>query len=293
MDVDLDSSLMPGLGLRPEHYPFLREKPPISAKWFEAISENYMDSYGQPREMLHFIRRDFPVALHGVSMSLLSAEGIRPGYLKTLKNLVDEIEPFIISDHLCWTGTHASNIHDLLPFPFTQEAFSIACANIDKVQNFLGRAFLIENVSTYLSFENNAWSEWEFIVQLAEHSGAQILLDINNIYVNSCNHNFSPEVYIDYIPSSLVAEVHLAGFSDMGDYLFDTHSNPVWPDVWKLFARFMKKNPKIPFMIEWDEDIPKYQELEWELSKGIDICRQFIPHNEAKEKEEKCRIKSK
>lgn len=267
----ISASCRAGLGLRSKHFPYLEKTPPKEAKWFEIVSENYMQSWGRPREFLHFIRRDFPVAMHGVGMSLASVEGVDRQYLGQLKSLINEIDPFIVSDHLCWTGLNHNNTHDLLPFPFTSESVDVVVNNIDQVQNYLGREILVENVSSYMTFETSEMSEKDFVNEILVRSGAKILLDLNNVYVNAINHNFDAKEYVDSIPSGCIGQMHLAGYSDMGDYLFDTHSKPVWPEVWKLFSRVIKKYPDVPFMIEWDEDIPSFPCLEDELKKAKEL----------------------
>jgi len=261
----------PGLGLRSVHYPYLEKNRSTVAEWFEAISENYMDSYGRPREILHKIRNDYPLALHGVSLSLASAEGLNQKYLCRLKDLYNEFEPFLVSDHICWTGPRASNIHDLLPFPYTNEALECLANNIDHAQSFLQRSLLIENVSTYMTFKESEFNEWDFIVKLLKKTGSKLLLDINNVYVSATNHGFNAKTFLQSIPISLIGQIHLAGYSDMGDFLFDTHSKPVHPQVWQLFEEFVRRVPDIPFMIEWDDDIPEFPQLEAELQKAKNI----------------------
>lgn len=267
-----------GLGLRSEHYPHLEIRAPQEASWFEAISENYMNSAGRPREFLHFIRKDFPVALHGVGMSLASYSGLNKDYIKTLKTLASEIEPFIISDHLCWTGTKDKNLHDLLPFPFTKESLKLVINNVNEAQELLGRQIFVENVSTYMTFKSHEMTEWEFLNELVKGSGCKLLFDINNLYVNAFNHDFSPEEFISHIPHENIGQIHLAGYSDFGTYLFDTHSKPVWPEVWELFSKVIQKVPKIPFMIEWDEKIPSFPDLEKELLKAKKI---YLNHHKS------------
>ncbi|MDO8494632.1 MAG: DUF692 domain-containing protein [Deltaproteobacteria bacterium] len=269
-----ESECKGGAGLRPCHYPFLESNPPTQIDWFESISENYMNSNGRPRRMLRFIREHYPLALHGVSMSLASAEGLNKNYLQRLKNLIDELEPSIVSDHLCWTGNAHGKLHDLLPFPYTRESLDIVVNNLDQAQNFLQRRMVFENVSTYMTFRESEMTEWEFVLETARRSGAKILLDINNIYVSAVNHRFDPYAYLDAIPAELVGQIHLAGYSDMGDFLFDTHSKPVYADVWKLFSHYIKRAPDVPFMIEWDEDIPKFPRLEIEVVKAKKIWEQ-------------------
>lgn len=264
---------MVGVGLRPVHYPHLLARPKTPVQWFEAVSENYMDSEGRPLEMLKAIRRDYPLALHGVSLSIGSAEGPRPGYLERLKRLIERVDPFIVSDHLCWTGAHASNTHDLLPLPYTPETLRLIVERVGRVQDFLGRSIALENVSSYLRFEQSTQSEWDFLVSAARRSGCRILLDLNNVYVNAKNHGFDPCDYVKAVPPELVAQIHLAGFTDMGDYLFDTHSKPVSSDVWELYALAARRMPQAPVLIEWDEDIPPFSELEKQAMMAREVWR--------------------
>ncbi|MBC7372236.1 MAG: DUF692 domain-containing protein [Bdellovibrionaceae bacterium] len=260
-----------GVGLRPTHYTHLLSEGAGSVQWFEAISENFMDSSGRPREILRKIRASYPVALHGVSMSLGSPEGINDLHLARLKSLADEIEPFVVSDHLCWNkfGSHYS--HDLLPVEYTHESFSGLIRNIQQVQETLKRPLLVENVSAYIHSSRAEFTEWEFLVEVCQRTGCKILLDINNIYVNSVNFSFDPLEYLRAIPASLIGQIHLAGFTDMGDYLFDTHSKPVHEKVWELFKFKAPDLAKVPVLIEWDDDIPAFTELESELSRARQI----------------------
>jgi uncharacterized protein (UPF0276 family) len=225
-----------GVGLRPTHYPYLEPRPQTNVTWFEAISENYMDTKGRPLDMLELIRKDYPVALHGVSLSIASTEGLRQNYLHNLRNLVERVNPFIVSDHLCWTGLQQQNLHDLLPIPFTNEALDLIVDHVDHVQTYLGRQILLENVSTYLRLPEPDWTEWDFLKELANRSGCKLLLDLNNLYVNAKNHQFDPSTFLEAIPTPLIGQIHLAGYTDMGTHLFDTHSKPVYPEVWDLFS---------------------------------------------------------
>jgi uncharacterized protein (UPF0276 family) len=267
-----------GVGLRSEHYPFF-EKPieenQHCLKWFEIISENYIDSYGRPRDILNLVRENNPISMHGVSLSIASHEGLNFDYLEKLKQLIKEVDPFLVSDHLCWTGSAHANLHNLLPFAYNEANLSMVSERIDQVQNSLGREMAIENLSAYFDYKESTFTEWDFIKELAKKSGCKLLLDINNIYVNSQNHDFDAKTYLDTIPLDQVAEIHLAGFSDMGDFLFDTHSKPVYPAVWDLFEHVIEKKSDIPVLIEWDEDIPDFRVLEDEAKKAIKIWEKF------------------
>ncbi len=265
---------MVGVGLRSAHFPRLLERPRTPVRWFEAITENYMDSEGRPLEVLRKIRADFPVALHGVSLSIGGVEGPRPGYLEKLKRLVARVEPFLVTDHLCFTGAHATNIHDLLPLPYTEEAIRTVAANVSRVQDFLGRTIALENVSSYLTYKASEMKEEEFLVAIAKRSGCKILLDVNNVYVSAANHGFKAEDYIDAIPSELIAQLHLGGYSDMGTFLFDTHSRAPTDPVWELYRRVIRRVPEIPVLIEWDEAVPDWEGLEAEAVKAIRIAKE-------------------
>lgn len=266
-----DAGPQVGVGLRPVHYPHLLSRPKTAVRWFEAVSENYMDSEGRPLEALLAVRRDYPVALHGVSLSAGGAEGPRPGYLEKLRRLADRVQPWIVTDHLCFTGAHAANAHDLLPLPYTEEAVETVASNVRRAQDALGRAIALENVSSYLAYRESVMSEWEFLVAVARRAGCGILLDVNNVYVSARNHGFEPERYIDAVPPELVKQLHLGGYSDMGDFLFDTHSRAPTEPVWALFRRAAARFPKAPVLVEWDEDVPAWPELEAQAVKAASL----------------------
>lgn len=264
-----------GVGLRSVHFAHLLGRPRLSVKWFEALTENYMDSEGRPLEVLLKIRADFPVALHGVSLSIGGVEGPRPGYLERLKKLADRVSPFLITDHLCFTGAHASNTHDLLPLPYTEEAIATVARNVARAQDVLGRQIALENVSSYLSYRESVMTEEEFLVAVARRAGCKILLDVNNAYVSAMNHKFAPEKYIDAVPADLVAQIHLGGYSDMGNFLFDTHSRAPTDPVWELYRRVIGRLPAgIPVLVEWDEDVPEWADLEAQAAKAAKIAEE-------------------
>lgn len=265
---------MVGVGLRSVHFPRLLTRPRTPVRWFEAISENYMDSRGRPLEVLKAIRADYPVALHGVSLSIGGVEGPRPGYLERLKRLIAEIDPLVVSDHLCFTGAHASNAHDLLPLPYTEEAIRTVAGNVSRVQDFLGRPIALENVSSYLTYKSSEMKEEEFLVAVARRAGCKILLDVNNVYVSAMNHGFKAETYLDAVPAELIAQLHLGGYSDMGTFLFDTHSRAPTDPVWELYRRVIRRAPVVPVLIEWDEAVPDWEGLEAEAVKAILIARE-------------------
>ncbi len=259
-----------GVGLRNKHYQFiLSEWPKID--WFEAVTENFLDTGGRPLKVLQEIRQHYPVALHGVSLSIGSCDALDAEYLKKIKDLVDRIDPFVVSDHLCWTGVDGENLHDLLPLPFTEEAMKHVTRRISQVQEILGRAILLENISTYVTYKHSQVPEWDFLREVARKSGCGILLDLNNIFVNATNHCFDPFRYLEAIPPSMVGQFHLAGHTDKGAYLFDTHSAPVAPSVWKLYEKALRLYGPVSTLIEWDEEIPDFSRL----SEEVEMARRI------------------
>ena len=269
------SSCFVGVGLRRDHYPHLTQKPKIRIEWFEAVSENYMDTKGRPLDVLELIRQDFPVALHGVSMSIGSHHGVDKNYLAKLERLINRINPFIVSDHLCFTNFGSVSHNDLLPLPFTDETLDLVVSHIDYVESYLGRELLIENISSYVSFKHSTYTEWDFLKEVARRSGCKLLLDINNVYVNAYNHHFNGADFIDALPIEYLGQVHMAGFTDMGKYYFDTHSKEVSQDVWNLYHRLIKRHPTVPVLIEWDDNIPPFETLEDEALKAASIWSSY------------------
>ena len=261
-----------GVGLRSEHYDVITAQWP-ALDWFEAISENYMDSGGRPLAILEQVRRRYPVALHGVSLSIGSTDPLDRTYLARLKALVDRIDPVTVSDHLCWTGVEGENLHDLLPLPFTEEAVRHVVERIHQVQETLGRRILLENVSTYITYQHSTMPEWQFLVEVARRSGCGLLLDLNNVFVNAINHRFGPHEYLTRIHGELVGQFHLAGHTDMGPYLFDTHSRPVIDEVWALYRQALRQWGPVSTLIEWDEDIPPFERLAQEAAAARAIAR--------------------
>jgi len=253
-----------GLGLRPDHYPdFLREPQPVD--WLEIISENYMVPGGKPLAMLDAIRADYPMVMHGVSLSIGSDEPLDMDYLAALKALERRVEPLWISDHLCWTGINAHNTHDLLPLPYDAPALDCVVENIGRVQDYLGRRILIENPSSYVTFRSSDRSEWEFLAEMAERADCLLLLDVNNIYVSARNHGFDPEDYLAGLPVDRTQQIHLAGHSDMGDYVIDTHDADVCDAVWDLYASAIRRFGSVATMIERDDAIPPLADVLAEL----------------------------
>ena len=244
-----------GIGLRREHYEeVLAEGPDVPL--FEVITENFMVEGGRPLHVLETVRKDYPVALHGVSLSPGSAEPTSPEYLRRLQRLVARIEPVLVSDHLCWTGLGGHNSHDLLPLPFTQEAVNVVATHVARVQDALGCRILLENISTYVRFREPEMVEWEFVAAVAEKADCHLLLDVNNVYVNARNHGFDPLRYLEKIPTARVRQFHLAGHEDHGDVVIDTHDQSVCDAVWQLYRSAVGRFGPQPTIIERDAQVP-------------------------------------
>ena len=260
--MSLAPSLPPvaGIGLRPPHVARVRdERPKIG--WLEVHSENYFVDGGPALAALDAIRADYPVALHGVGMSLGSADALDAGHLTRLKRLADRIEPAAISEHLCWGRIDGRHLNDLLPLPFTDEALAVCCDRIDAVQRALRRPLLVENVSAYLRFGADSMTEWDFVAAVVRRTGCKLLFDVNNIYVNAVNHGFDPLVYLGAIPGDAVVEIHLAGFDASGPCLIDTHDARVAPPVWDLYRATLERFGPKPTLLEWDTDLPALEVL--------------------------------
>lgn len=259
-----------GLGLRKPHYDrFVTGS--VDVDFVEVISENFMVPGGKPRHVLRQVRNHYPVALHGVSLSVGSADGVDGDYLRQLRQLVHEVEPLFVSDHLCWTRIDGKNSHDLLPLPYTREALTVVCDNLDRAQNALGRTMVIENPSSYLTFKSSSMTEWEFLAAVAAKSGCNLLLDINNIFVSAVNHGFDPLAYLDGVPAAAVRQIHIAGHSQGAELLIDTHDSPVCDDVWALYARACAMLGPVATMIERDDSIPPLEDLLEELAHARDL----------------------
>jgi uncharacterized protein (UPF0276 family) len=256
-----------GAGLRAEHYDDVLGKA-SGVEWFEAITENYMDSRGRPLAVLETVRRDYPLALHGVALSIGSTDPLDRAYLAKLKALAERVEPAIVSDHLCWSGFDGRQLFDLLPLPLTEETLEHVVRRVEQVQDFLGRRILLENPSTYLAWRSSTIPEPQFLAELAQRADCGLLLDVNNVHVSSVNLGFDPLAYIDAIPAQRVGQVHLAGFTDMGTYLFDTHSRPVSDEVWQLYAYTLERVGPPNTMVEWDAEIPDWTVLVEEVDRA-------------------------
>ena len=256
-----------GIGLRSQHYrEILETKPPIP--WFEVLTENYFGAGGLPLYHLEQVRADYPVTLHGVGMSLGSTDPLNFDYLKKLKTLAERIEPAWVSDHLAWISADGRYVHDLLPVPYSDEALKNISERIDQVQDFLGRRLLIENPSSYMGFRNVDMTEWEFLAALVAQTDCDLLFDVNNVYVSSVNHGFDPVEYLHALPDGRVREIHLAGYEEQDNYLFDTHGYRVHPPVWDLYQMTVRQLGQIPTLIEWDTDIPEFEVLMDEAAKA-------------------------
>ena len=259
-----------GLGLRIPHFQnYLTEAVPVD--FIEIISENFMGAGGRPIHVLGEVRDRWPVAMHGVSMSIGSADGIRSEYLARLKALADRIQPLWVSDHLSWSRVGEVNSHDLLPLPFTEEALNTVCANIEHVQDALERPLVLENPSTYLTFADDQMTEWAFLAEMTKRTGCYLLLDVNNIYVSGTNNGFDPYDYLAGVPADRVRQIHLAGHSQGQGRLIDTHDEPVPDPVWDLFARIYPRLGPVATMIERDDNIPPLQDMLDEL----DVARRI------------------
>ena len=264
-----------GLGLRVEHYSDFVSAPQ-RVDWLDIISENYMVDGGKPLHFLDRIRQDYPMVMHGVSLSIGSTDPLDTDYLQKLKALVKHVEPAWVSDHLCWTGTDSLNLHDLLPLPYTEATLRHLVPRLAQMQDLLGCPFLIENVSSYVSYRADEMTEWEFIGELVARSGCELLLDVNNVYVSSVNHGFDPRAFIDAIPAVAVRQIHLAGHEDHGNYIIDTHDHPICDAVWDLYAYTIRRLGAVPTMIERDDNIPSLDELIAELDAVRRVAQQAL-----------------
>jgi hypothetical protein len=260
-----------GIGLRPVHYPRVLDGT-ARADWFEVISENFMIRGGRPLAVLERARAEAPVVFHGVSLSLGSTDPLNARYLDELAALAERIEPAWISDHCCWGSVGGHYAHDLLPLPYTEEALALVVERVFRVQERLGRRILIENVSTYLAWAHSAMPEWEFLAAVATRADCGILLDVNNVHVSAVNHGFSAAAYVDALPADRVAQIHLAGHSDHGTHLLDTHDAPVIPAVWALYRRAVARVGRVSTLVEWDDRIPPLEEVlaEAERARAIE-----------------------
>jgi uncharacterized protein len=256
-----------GVGLRTVHFDYiLRNQPRVD--WFEVISENFMDSRGRPRYVLEQIAERYPVVMHGVALSIGSTDPLNFEYLAKLKALANDIRPRWISDHVCWTGVAGRNTHDLLPMPLTEASLKLVVQRIRTVQDFLERPFVLENPSTYVGFTGSTLSEWEFISRMAEEADCGLLLDVNNVYVASVNHDFAPEEFVRSVPHERVVQFHLAGHTNCQTHLIDTHDNHVIDPVWNLYRLAHQLTGGVSTLLEWDAKIPPFPVLHAEVLKA-------------------------
>lgn len=261
-----------GLGLRKDHYlTIIEEKPAID--WFEIITENYLVEGGKPLYYLDTIRADYPMVMHGVSLSIGSTDALKMTYLAKVKALAERVQPAWVSDHLCWTGVGGINLHDLLPLPYTEEALKHVVERVKIVQDFLGRQILLENVSSYITYGHSTMPEWQFLAEVAEQADCLILLDINNIYVSAYNHCFDPKTYIQHIPVKRVQQFHLAGHLNLDHIIIDSHGDSVIDPVWSLYEFALRRFGAVSTMIERDDNMPSLEELLVELTRARTIAQ--------------------
>ena len=264
-----------GLGLRPQHYAEILDGSP-EVDWFEVLSENYMIPGGQPMRMLDRICERYPVVMHGVSMSIASTSPLDKDYLRQLKALAARVKPVWISDHLCWTGVHGVNLHDLLPIPYTKEALGHVVDRVNQVQDFLGRPFTLENVSSYVTFGQSEMSEWDFVSEVSKRTGCWLLFDVNNVYVSAFNHGFSADDFLNGVPKDRIVQFHVAGHSHEETHIIDTHDHPVCDEVWDLYRQAVETFGPVSTMIERDDNIPPLAELVDELNHARAIAREVL-----------------
>jgi len=260
-----------GLGLRTTHYStIIAEKPDVA--WFEIITENYLRTQGRPLDFLEQIAEAYPVVMHGVSMSIGSTDPLDREYLGEVRALRDRTKALWVSDHLCWTGVAGKNTHDLLPMPYTEEALKHVVERVRAVQDFLGSPLALENPSSYAEFAGDSMREWEFLGRLAEEADCALLLDVNNVYVSSKNHGFDPQTYLNAIPFERVVQFHVAGHTDHGTHIIDSHISPVIDPVWQLLTAAHQRSSGVPVLLEWDAEIPSFHETHAEALRA----REFI-----------------
>lgn len=264
-----------GVGLRTSHYAEILAGAP-AAEWFEVITDNFLDTAGRPLEVLDQVAAHFPVALHGVSLSIGSTDPLDLPYVYAVGRLRDRIGARWVSDHLCWTGVNGRNSHDLLPMPYTQESLAWVSQRVDEVQQAWGHPLILENPSTYVSFRHSTIGEAEFLAAVCERTGCGLLLDVNNVYVSSRNHGFEALAYLDAIPMNRVVQVHIAGHTDHGDIVVDTHIGPVADPVWALLRGAWDRGCRASVLLEWDAEIPPLPTVVAEAQKARDWMRDVL-----------------
>ncbi len=276
-----------GVGLRTVHFSHILEHQP-EVDWFEIISENFMDSNGRPRAVLEQIAEHYPIVMHGVSLSIGSTDPLNREYLEKLKRLAEGMNARWISDHVCWTGVAGRNSHDLLPIPYNEATLSHLVERIGIVQDILERPLVLENPSSYLEFQDSTMSESEFVCRMAEEADCGLLLDVNNVYVSSVNHDFDPVAYVEAIPAERVVQCHLAGHTNCGTHLIDTHDGHVIDPVWNLFRLLHQRTGGVATLLEWDAEIPPFPVVHQEVLKA----RQYMDENLPMQKEVKTEIEA-
>jgi uncharacterized protein (UPF0276 family) len=269
-----------GLGLRPQHYQDILDGDP-NVDWFEVISENYMVPGGQPLKILDRIRARYPIVMHGVSLSIASTAPFSDTYLRDLKTLARRYEPQFVSDHLCWTGVHGVNLHDLLPVPYTKEALDHVVSRVHHVQEYLGRPIAIENVSSYVQFSHSEMSEWEFIAELTRRTGCWLVFDVNNVFVSAFNHEFDAHAFIAGIPKERIVQFHLAGHEHNMSHIVDTHDALVCDEVWDLYRSALKHFGAVSAIIERDDHIPPLADLVAELDQARAVAAEVLGRADA------------
>jgi uncharacterized protein (UPF0276 family) len=265
-----------GLGLRSAHFPHVLQHWP-EVDWFEIISENFMDSKGRPRNVLERVAERYPIVMHGVSLSIGSADPLDRGYLRRLKALADAVHPVWVSDHVCWTGVGGVHAHDLLPLPYTEAVLAHVAGRVRAVQDFLGRPLVLENPSTYVEFRSSTMTEAEFLSRLVEESGCYLLLDVNNAYVSAHNHDRDPAAFVEALPHDRIVQIHVAGHADCGTHLMDTHDREVSPPVWGLYRLAHALTGGVSTMLEWDAEIPPFETMHAEILKARGYRTARIP----------------
>ncbi len=260
-----------GIGLRTVHFDYLLQHPPDGVDWFEIISENYLEPGGRPWAVLEKVRAHCPVVMHGVSLGIGNTDALSIEHLRALKALKQRLQPAWVSDHLCWGAFGGHNSHDLLPLPYTEEAIRHIVPRVQQVQDALGCQILLENVSSYVTFPESELTEWDFLREISERADCKILLDVNNIYVSAFNHGFSIDTYLQSIPVDRVGQFHLAGHTNYGEYIIDTHIGPVIDDVWAVYRKALDRFGPISALVEWDEDIPPFADVLQEVRRSRSI----------------------
>lgn len=264
------SDLGVGVGLRTVHYAHILEQRP-AVDWFEIISENYLETSGRPLDFLDEIAEHYPIVMHGVSLSIGSTDPLNREHLRQLRELRDRVKARWVSDHLCWTGVAGRNSHDLLPMPYTEEALAHVASRVEQVQDFLGAPIALENPSSYAELSGASMPEWEFLARLAERADCAILLDVNNVYVSAHNHGFDPALYLDAMPFDRVIQLHVAGHTDHGTHIIDSHIGPVVDSVWELLALAQRRAAGVPVLLEWDAEIPAFEVVHREALRAREL----------------------